>query len=81
MASSSIDRGVNFSLKALIGMTDNFSDGNVIGKTEFYKLFRGRISELSEGMEMQEVSVKIWDNTLSFEENLIRLKVKFRKIL
>lgn len=61
--------------------TGEFSEETFLGKTQFGKLYRGRILDDANQNEAQTVTVKIWeDSMLSLDhpmENLSKLAVLF----
>ncbi|KAK9293331.1 hypothetical protein L1049_021323 [Liquidambar formosana] len=50
-----------FSYKDLKILTNSFSGENFIGRTQFGKVYRGKIQQGWKGMEAQDVTVKIWE--------------------
>lgn len=42
-------------------LTNNYDEKNFIGRTQFGKLYRGKINSPVNGVEPQDVTVKIWD--------------------
>lgn len=67
-----------FSWNQLISMTDHFSDHNLVGKTKNFEVFRGEIPQLEgKESEVEDVTVKVWNDILNVEEKHQRLKVYF----
>lgn len=58
-----------FTYEDLVYLTDNFSEENFIGRTQFCKVYRGKIRHDWNGREEQDVTVKIWADTLHFFED------------
>lgn len=50
-----------FTSEDLKSLTDGFNQQNLIGVTQFGKLYRGRIKPGFKSTEGQDVTVKIWD--------------------
>ncbi|KAK9673149.1 hypothetical protein RND81_12G149500 [Saponaria officinalis] len=65
--------GIRFSFNALSIMTDDFSDNNIIAKTDQFNLFRAKIAAQFEDSEKEQVTVKIWhssDKLARFREEI-----------
>lgn len=75
-----VERAKEFTYKDLRLFTDEFSEGNFIGKFQFGRVYKGKIPRSSNEMEdVQEVTVKIWEDPEIYEvchpeDNEIRLK-------
>lgn len=52
---------VIFTSEQICTITDKFDDRNLIGPTQFGKVYRGKICEVVSGSKTQNVIVKIWD--------------------
>ncbi|KAK9286892.1 hypothetical protein L1049_015299 [Liquidambar formosana] len=58
---------VSFTPEQLKLCTQNFSEENLLGKTQFGKLYRGKILIGSNQIEVQEVTLKIWEEQFPWE--------------
>lgn len=61
MMGSSSDSLIVFQSDGLISLTDNFNEKNLIGFTQFGKLYRGKINPGFICAQGRNVTVKIWD--------------------
>ncbi|KAK2972691.1 hypothetical protein RJ640_025542 [Escallonia rubra] len=58
------DPDKEFSYQDLQTLTDDFSQQNFIGRTQFGKLYRGKIPQgWRQGLEAGDVTVKVWQDT------------------
>uniref|UniRef100_A0A5B7B514 Protein kinase domain-containing protein n=1 Tax=Davidia involucrata TaxID=16924 RepID=A0A5B7B514_DAVIN len=63
-----------FTYEELQTFTNNFSEQNLIGRTLFGQLYRAKIPQGWNGMEAQDVTVKIWENTAKILEGRVFLR-------
>ncbi|KAH9623653.1 hypothetical protein KSS87_005097 [Heliosperma pusillum] len=63
-----------FSWDNLNEITDNFGDKNLVGETDYFQIFNGKIPPTSEkGVEIQ-VTVKVWKDSLTFADKCRRIE-------
>ncbi|KAF7114622.1 hypothetical protein RHSIM_RhsimUnG0082200 [Rhododendron simsii] len=60
-----------FAYEDLQLLTDNFDVRNVIGRTQFCKVYRGKIPQGWNEMQEQDVTVKIWADTVKMKGEVI----------
>ncbi|KAE9462853.1 hypothetical protein C3L33_05242, partial [Rhododendron williamsianum] len=60
-----------FAYEDLQLLTDNFDVRNVIGRTQFCKVYRGKIPQGWNEMKEQDVTVKIWADTVMMKGEII----------
>ncbi|KAG5564794.1 hypothetical protein RHGRI_000862 [Rhododendron griersonianum] len=60
-----------FAYEDLQLLTDNFDVRNVIGRTQFCKVYRGKIPQGWNEMQEQDVTVKIWADTVMMKGEII----------